>query len=257
MIIYGKLFEDNERGLNNLDNYSIRSPFYSDYFGFTQVEVSEMLNYYELNGKSDEVKKWYDGYIFGEEEIFNPWSVIMYLHNYVQGENDIVKTYWANTSGNDILNRIMEWSDKSPQIKRDLDRLIAGKTIVKKIDDYLTYNQVGDTVDNVWSIMFHTGYLTMKQSFEDGSFELYIPNGEVLFAFERIVEKWYTAKAGNNGEFQRTFCQAIAEGNAEAAEKVFSKFLKNTISLRDTSTKSKKENFYHGMLLGLLSYNMG
>lgn len=181
----------------------------------------------------------------------------MYLHNYVQGENDIIKTYWANTSGNDILNRIMEWSDKSPQIKRDLDRLIAGKTIVKKIDDYLTYNQVGDTVDNVWSIMFHKGYLTMKQSFEDGSFELYIPNGEVLFAFERIVEKWYTAKAGNNGEFQRTFCQAIAEGNAEAAEKVFSKFLKNTISLRDTSTKSKKENFYHGMLLGLLSYNMG
>lgn len=244
-------------GMNNIEVVGVMSKPYDEYFGFTKDEVKKALVDYGMIDRLPEVKKWYDGYIFGEEEIFNPWSVIMYLHNYVQGENDIVKTYWANTSGNDILNRIMEWSDKSPQIKRDLDRLIAGKTIVKKIDDYLTYNQVGDTVDNVWSIMFHTGYLTMKQSFEDGSFELYIPNGEVLFAFERIVEKWYTAKAGNNGEFKRTFCQAIAEGNAEAAEKVFSKFLKNTISLRDTSTKSKKENFYHGMLLGLLSYNMG
>lgn len=244
-------------GMNNLKVVGIMDMDYDEYFGFTKEEVEKALADYGISDNISLVKQWYDGYRFGNEEIYNPWSIIMYLEDIVNGNTVIPKSYWVNTSGNDILNRIMEWSDKDSQIKRDMDRLISGKTISKTIKDHLTYNQIGDTVDNVWSIMFHTGYLTMKNQYADGKFELYIPNGEVLFAFEDLVEQWFSDKARHNGEFQRLFCQAIADGDSESAERVFSKFLKTTISLRDTSTKSKKENFYHGMLLGLLSYNMG
>lgn len=244
-------------GMNNLEVVGIMSPKYGEYFGFTRAEVEQMLKDYDILDKLPEVKKWYDGYNFAGKEVYNPWSVVMYLHKYVQEGDYMAEPHWANTSGNDILNSLMEWSDKDSQVKRDLDALVAGKTVVKKINDYLTYNQVGDTVDHVWSIMFHTGYLTMKQDFRDGRFELYIPNGEVLFAFEGLIEQWFADKAHRNGEVQKNFCKAIAEGNAEAAEKIFSRFLKTTISLRDTTTKSRKENFYHGILLGLLKYNVG
>lgn len=244
-------------GMNNLEVISVMNKSYNEYFGFTNEEVKNMLKAYNLLDRLPEVKKWYDGYNISGKEIYNPWSVIMYLHKYVQGEDHIALPYWANTSGNDILNRIMEWTDEDTQVKKDLDRLVAGKTVIKTINDYLTYNQIGDTVDHVWSIMFHTGYLTMKQDFYDGRFELYIPNGEVLFAFEKLIEHWFATKASKNGEIQRTFCMALADGNTEAAEAVLNKFLRTTISLRDTATKSKKENFYHGILLGLLKYNMG
>lgn len=244
-------------GMNNLKVCGIMHPTFSEYFGFTQKEVEEALKYYDISDKLPAVKKWYDGYTFGKEEIYNPWSIIMFLEEAMKDKAFIPKPYWANTSGNDILNRIMEWSDEDSQVKKDLDSLLAGKTVTKTINDYLTYNQVDDTVENVWSIMFHTGYLTMKQDLHDGRIELCIPNGEVLFAFEKLIEQWFSAKASKNGEVQRNFCKAIAEGNAEAAEKIFSRFLKTTISLRDTTTKSRKENFYHGMLLGLLKYNAG
>lgn len=244
-------------GMNNLEVVGIMSKKYGEYFGFTRVEVEQMLKDYDIIDKLPEVKKWYDGYNFAGKEVYNPWSVVMYLHKYVQEGDYMAEPHWANTSGNDILNSIMEWSDKDSQVKKDLDSLVAGKTVIKKINDYLTYNQVGDTVDHVWSIMFQTGYLTMKQDFRDGRFELYIPNGEVLFAFEGLIEQWFADKAHRNGEVQKNFCKAIAEGNAEVAEKIFSRFLKTTISLRDTTTKSRKENFYHGILLGLLKYNVG
>ena len=244
-------------GMNNLKVCGIMNPTFSEYFGFTQKEVEEALKYYDISDKLPAVKKWYDGYTFGKAEIYNPWSIIMFLEETVKDKVTIPKPYWANTSGNDILNRIMEWSDEDSQVKKDLDSLLAGKTVTKTINDYLTYNQVDDTVENVWSIMFHTGYLTMKQDLHDGRIELCIPNGEVLFAFERLIEQWFSVKASKNGEVQRNFCKAIAEGEAEVAEKIFSRFLKTTISLRDTTTKSRKENFYHGMLLGLLKYNAG
>lgn len=246
MIIYGKLFEDNERGLNNLDNYSIRSPFYSDYFGFTQVEVSEMLNYYELNGKSDEVKKWYDGYIFGEKEIYNPWSIINYVKTACADYSIFPKPYWSNTSSNSIVRELVEGADLAT--RKEIEQLIVGEMIEKLVNEDITYEDIHESKDNLRNFLYFTGYLRkISERLEDDTIyvNLSIPNTEIRSVYKRTILTWFEKRV------QRTdlteLIKAFEDGDCEKIGDFLSEQLMDTISFYDYA-----ENYYHGFLAGLL-----
>lgn len=245
-------------GLNNLNIMSVTNAKYNEYFGFTDREVREMLAYYEISDMYASVKEWYDGYLFGKINVYCPWDVISYcdeLRAVRRSDPDAKitpKNYWVNTSGNVIIKTLL--TKATGQTKAELERLIAGETLEKKIEENLTYNELYDSVDNIWSVLFATGYLTCDEITEHGVYRLHIPNMEIRSIFVNQIMKWFEEQVRTEPTKLDFLCDAVLKGDAVGFQEGLNGFLKKTISIRDTAVKSKKENFYHGILLGILSY---
>ena len=249
-------------GINNFKVHTIMDASYDEYFGFTDQEVKQMLSDYHIETQYHVIKEWYDGYKFGKENIYCPWDVINYIADYLSDSEITPKLYWLNTSGNYIIRQLIKRSDAN--MREEIERLIARKSIQKEIKTELTYKDLdipeyGDTDtsrNNLWSILYTTGYLTTKSC--DGKiYELIIPNREIHDIFVTQIKEWMqdTIIQGNLQKLKE-FWQAIVEGNTSGFEQMFRNYLLKTISIRDTNAvNNMKENFYHGLLLGILRGN--
>ena len=239
-------------GLNNFKVYAANDLRYDEAFGFTNEEVKQLLADYYLEKHFAEVKEWYDGYHFGNADIYCPWDVINYVDDLVFDPKARPKAYWINSSGNDLVKRFI---DKADMTTRDeIEELIAGHAVKKRIRMDLTYDEVDNTIDNVWSVLFTTGYLTREGREMDGIYRLIIPNKEVREVFVLQIREWFQEKSSEDIKKLDKLCMAFPDGDAETIEDLFNDYLWNTISIRDTAVKGRKENFYHGVLLGLLSH---
>ena len=237
-------------GLNNLKVLTLTDVRFDEYFGFTDSEVKDMLEYYGLSEHYGEVKEWYDGYRFGNVEVYCPWDVINYCDLLKADPNALPQDYWSNTSGNAMVRRFIDKADT--RTRDEIERLIAGDEIVKEIHQELTYNELDSSIENLWSVLFTTGYLTQRGQ-EEKKYRLAIPNNEIRELFISQIREWFRDVSRKDGETLNQFCEAFPEQNPEKIEEIFSDYLWNTISIRYTAS-SKKENFYHGILLGLLGY---
>ena len=237
-------------GLNNLEIISITSDYYSEHFGFTRPELRMLLEYYEICEKADVIQEWYDGYLFGETEVYNPWSVVNYVKACIKNSSAFPAPYWSNTSSNSIVRRLVEQADFS--VKQEIESLIEGKTIVKPIYEDITYEDMETTQDNLWNFLFFTGYLKkINEVQKDGLryIELAIPNNEVRYIYKNTVLRWFDIQVGKKN--LSSFYKAVLEGNSQEMEQVISENLMETISFYDY-----QESFYHGFLAGLLK-NIG
>ncbi len=240
-------------GLNNFNVMSITDNFCDEHFGFSDKEVKDMLEYYGFGEKYDLVKEWYDGYRFGDTDIYCPWDVINYVKILCSDSNAYPKAFWLNTSGNDIIRKFIQVA--GPGTRREIERLIDGDTIQKKMNQELTYRDLYNHTDNLWSVLFTTGYLTQHGKTEEDVYQLVIPNLEIRKIFIQQVQEWFQEEARKDAPKLDRFCEAFATGDAQGIEEQFNAYLRKTISIRDTGVrKKKKENFYHGILLGLLSH---
>ena len=238
-------------GLNNLNVMTVSDPYFCDGFGFTEDEVTELLNYYGLEEFHDTVRDWYDGYQFGNISVYCPWDVIKYAQILLKDKEAEPENYWANTSGNDLIRRLLKKANQST--KNDVERLINGETITKTIRQELTYREVEDSIDNIWSVLYSTGYLTCRRRMPGKKMELTLPNREVRELFIELVKDWFeeTTQA-DSGRISR-FCAAFSAGDTDTIQDMLDDYLWDSISVRDTAVRiNMKENFYHGMLLGLL-----
>ena len=239
-------------GLNNFKVYSVAESAFDEYFGFTDQEVGDMLREYGLEDDSQTVKEWYDGYTFGDESVYCPWDVINYCADHRNDQKMPPQNYWLNTSGNAIVRRFVDMANI--QTRNEIERLIDGKTIIKEIYQELTYNELDSSIDHLWSVLFTTGYLTRKRQIEKNKYELCIPNKEIQELFIRQIQEWFQISSRADQGTLNAFCQAFSDGNVEKIQELFGNYLWNMISVRDSASKEKKENFYHGMLLGLLRF---
>lgn len=240
-------------GLNNLLVFSITDPECDSYFGFTDDEVKEMLEYYELSEKYDLIKEWYDGYCFGDTDVYCPWDVISYVNKLLVKRNWQPQNYWANTSSNEVLKRLLK--EATSGTRDEIERLIAGEPVWKQINEELTYKELYDSIENVWSVLFVTGYLTQQGESEGKMRRLVIPNREIHDIFMTQIRTWMQEKAREDRERLRAFCEAFREADGEAVQRIFTEYLSETVSVRDTAVRKElKENFYHGFLLGLLRF---
>ena len=241
-------------GLNNLKVLSIADVRFDEYFGFTDQEVRELLSYYGLSHKYQEVKDWYDGYQFGNVEVYCPWDVLNYCDLLRADPEAQPQNYWANTSGNEVVRRFIEQSDNG-RTRLEIERLVAGEVIHKTIRQELTYQNMYQSIENLWSVLFTTGYLTKRGRANGDEFQLAIPNMEIRKIFTTQIMEYFKERVQENGTMLKEFCEALRSGNAEEVEKLFGAYLKKTISIRDTFVKRQlKENFYHGILLGILGF---
>lgn len=239
-------------GLNNFKVFTIKDVRYREFFGFSDEEVREMLIFYGFDGQYDAVKEWYDGYRFGNLGIYCPWDVVNYCEDLRDGNVARPQNYWVNTSSNRIIRKLMEKADK--EIRDELELLINGGSIKKAIRQELTYRDLDSSIDNLWSILFTTGYLTQCGQDDGDLTELVIPNREIQWIFEEQVWEWMKKDVRKDFQKLESFCKAFEEGDTEAIESGFNSYLRKTISLRDNSVrKVTKENFYHGILLGLFA----
>lgn len=238
-------------GLNNFNVMSVRDVCFNEYFGFTDGEVREMLTYYGRMECYGSVKEWYDGYRFGNLEIYCPWDVVSYCYALKMNPSASPQNYWVNTSSNDI---IMKFIDKADAITRDeIELLIGGRSIKKEIHQELTYKDPDSDIDNLWSLLFTTGYLTQCGEDSGGMVELVIPNREIHYIFVRQIRRWFKEETKRDVQKLKDFCRAFQKNDVTAIESGFQAYLKKTISIRDSYAKKEmKENFYHGILLGLL-----
>lgn len=237
-------------GLNNLKIMSITTLNYADFFGFTQDEVDKMLEYYGLDSNRDTVKKWYDGYLFGEKEVYNPWSLINYADSCRIKKDIFPVPYWSNTSSNSIVRKLVDGADLS--VKQEIESLMEGKHIIKPIHEDMTYEDIESTQDNLWNFLYFTGYLKKIRSIQTGEIEyveMAIPNSEVRYIYRTTVLQWFDKKMDKTD--LSDFYTAILNGAVSAVEKILSEQLMETISFYDY-----KESFYHGFLAGLLK-NIG
>lgn len=239
-------------GLNNFNIFSITDQYFDEYFGFTDKEVKEILQYYKVPEAFEQTKKWYDGYRFGSTDIYCPWDVINHCRALKVEPDATPQPYWINTSGNYIVKRFIEKANQ--QTRREIEQLIEGKAIQKEIRLELTYNELDSTIENLWSVLFATGYLTQQGKPQGRTYSLIIPNESIRQIFIEQIQEWFKETTRKDENRLKDFCKAFEEGNAEAIEEQFNNYLMKTISIRDTFT-TKKENFYHGVLLGLLSYD--
>lgn len=239
-------------GLNNFNVMSITGSRFGEYFGFSDDEVKAMLEYYGLEDKYGLIKEWYDGYCFGSADIYCPWDVINYVY-LLRAEPDArPRTFWINSSSNAVIRSLLQKADD--QTMEDLDRLVNGMSVTKTITEELTYRELYDNIDNLWSVLFATGYLTKRAETDLNTYEFVIPNQEIRIIFRDQILSWFQEEARKDAPALDAFCEAFRTGNAPEIERAFSSYLKQTISIRDTFVrKEKKENFYHGILLGLLS----
>lgn len=240
-------------GLNNFEVLSILNTQYDEAFGFTDGEVKQILEDYNLSDHYPDVKEWYDGYHFGNTDIYCPWDVIRYCKNLCADPVALPEDFWSNSSGNAMVRRFIDKADI--RTKNEIERLIAGEDIEKDISQELTYDEIDKSIENLWSVLFTTGYLTHKGCTESGRYRLTIPNKEVRNLFIRKIREWFSDVTRNDGKTLEEFCNAFVDKDPRKIEQIFGDYLWNTISIRDTATtKAKKENFYHGILLGLLGY---
>ena len=239
-------------GLNNFNIFSITDQYFDEYFGFTDKEVKEILQYYKVPEAFEQTKKWYDGYRFGNTDIYCPWDVINHCRALKVEPDATPQPYWINTSGNYIVKRFIEKANQ--QTRREIEQLIEGKAIQKEIRLELTYNELDSTIENLWSVLFATGYLTQQEKPQGRTYSLIIPNESIRQIFIEQIQEWFKETTRKDENRLKDFCKAFEEGNAEAIEQQLNDYLMKTISIRDTFT-TKKENFYHGVLLGLLSYD--
>ena len=240
-------------GLNNFKVLSILDARFDEQFGFTDDEVKNLLADYGLSSYFAEVKEWYNGHHFGNADIYCPWDVINYVDQLKYDQTAIPQDYWSNSSGNAIVRSLIDKADV--QTKNEIERLIAGEYIEKEISQELTYDEIDNKIENLWSVLFTTGYLTQHGRTENGKYRLTIPNKEIRNLFTRQIREWFRDVSQKDGEKLDIFCNAFVEKNPDKIEQIFSDYLWNTISIRDTAvSKERKENFYHGILLGLLGY---
>lgn len=240
-------------GINNFEVLSILDVRYDEGFGFTDEEVRRILKDYDFQEHYDEVKEWYDGYHFGNTEVYCPWDVIRYCKSLCADSNAKPQDFWSNSSGNAIVRRFIDKANA--QTKTEIEQLIAGESIEKNISLELTYNEIDKNIENLWSVLFTTGYLTQCGQTAGGAYLLKIPNQEIRNLFTRQIREWFSDVSRNDGKKLEELCDAFLKKEPETIEKLFGAFLWNTISIRDTAAaKEKKENFYHGILLGLLGY---
>ena len=240
-------------GLNNLNVMTVSDPYFCDSFGFTEKEVQELLHYYRLENYHDVVRDWYDGYRFGDQAIYCPWDVIKYTQILLRDKNAKPDNYWANTSGNDLVSHLLKHADQTT--KDDVEKLINGKTITKRIQQELTYRDIDNSVNNIWSVLYSTGYLTgtHAQDADADVFMLRIPNGEIRKLFFRLVQDWFHEMTRTNVSRINQFCRAFPAGDVTTIQNMLHDYLWDSISIRDTAVRmNRKENFYPGMLLGLL-----
>ncbi len=240
-------------GLNNLKIHTVSDTRYDEYFGFTDEDVDELLDFYGLTAYKDVVRKWYDGYLFGKINVYCPWDVINYCDELLADPTIPPKNYWANTSGNTLILRLLQKADQTT--KDQIEELINGGTIVKSIRQELTYRDIDDSVDNIWSVLYATGYLTGKHvENEDADiFALRIPNGEITKLFAVLVQDWFKETTLADSARINRFCQAFPSGDTAMIQDMLYDYLWDSISIRDSAVrKGMKENFYHGLLLGLL-----
>ena len=241
-------------GLNNLKVLTVADAQFDEYFGFTNQEVRNLLEYYKLCQSYDMIKEWYDGYRFGAVDVYCPWDVICYCDRLRGDKTAEPDNYWSNTSGNDIVKKFIAMTDAATA-RGEVERLIAGEAVTKEIHQELTYKELYDSIDNVWSILFTTGYLTQRGKTGNDLFQLVIPNREIRKIFTGQIMKLFKESTQKDGAAVNAFCEALLRGDAASVEKQFTEYLKKTISIRDTFvSKPTKENFYHGILLGILGF---
>lgn len=239
-------------GLNNLKVLSITDERYDEYFGFTDMEVREMLKYYEIEDYYEEVKNWYDGYQFGGVEVYCPWDVLNYCDKLKDHGDSFPENYWINTSSNDAVKKFIQMSGNF-KTKREIETLLAGEEIIKEIHQELVYPEMYQSLENVWSLLFMTGYLTQHGRVDAKRYKLAIPNLEIRDIFETQIMEYFKESVAKDGDTLSRFCDALKNGEETKVGEIFESYLKKTISIRDTFVrKASKENFYHGILLGIL-----
>lgn len=238
-------------GLNNFDVNSIVDIRHDEHFGFTEKEVWDLLQTYGLEQAAGIMKEWYDGYRFGNADIYCPWDVINYAKKLQADPQAEPQAFWINTSSNDLVKRFVDNADKTTQ--HEIERLIDGESIEKAVRLELTYEEIDNSIDNLWSVLFTTGYLTQAEKANGGVYKLVIPNREVREVFILQIKEWFKETIVQNGKPLQAFCQAFLTGNADEIGKQLTTILGKMISILDTKARNdQKENFYHGLLLGLL-----
>ena len=241
-------------GLNNFKVLSITDPRFDEQFGFTEAEVKQMLADYQLEDHLQEIKEWYDGYRFGAAEVYCPWDVINYVDLLRYDAKARPQAYWINTSGNALVKIFIDKADKST--RAELERLVNGEAIEKHLRLDLTYDEIEQSIENLWSVLFTTGYLTQAGMTDDGAYKLIIPNKEVREVYKLQIQDWFKRTVFSKTEQLEAFWQAFASGDAKGVEKYLNRTLSNTISLFDVKGSEKeKENSYHLFLAGLLIGN--
>lgn len=243
-------------GLNNFKVYAADDVRYEEEFGFTNEEVKKLLANYNLQEHFGKVKEWYDGYRFGNADIYCPWDVINYVDDLVSDPNVQPKSYWINSSGNDLVKRFIEQADITT--KDEIEQLIAGNAVEKRIRPDLTYNEIDNSIDNIWSVLFTTGYLTRLGKAENGVHKLIIPNQEVREVFVLQIREWFNQIVTNNRASTDKINQGFLEGEVETIQQELTMFLGETIRVFDTKARNEeKEIFYHDILLGILKNYSG
>lgn len=238
-------------GLNNLKVHTVSDSRYDEYFGFTDEDVSDLLDFYGLSSYKDIMKDWYDGYLFGKINVYCPWDVINYCDTLLSDEDAEPENYWANTSGNDIVRRLLKKADQTT--KNEVEQLLNNKYIVKSVRQELTYRDIDSSIDNIWSVLYSTGYLTQCGRLPGKQLKLIIPNKEVHELFTDLVKEWFQEKTLSDSAKIHRFCKAFPAGEVDIIQNMLHDYLWDSISIRDTAVRvDRKENFYHGMILGLL-----
>ena len=239
-------------GLNNLKVLSAADERYDEYFGFTDTEVKELLKYYEIEDHYEEIKNWYDGYRFGNVEVYCPWDLLNHCDKIKDYAEAIPENYWINTSNNEAVRKFIQMSDKLTT-KREIERLLGGEEIIKEIHQELTYPEMYQSLENIWSLLFMTGYLTQHGRVDARRYKLAIPNLEIRDIFKIQIMECFKENVAKDGDTLNQFCEALKNGEEKQVETLLEGYLKKTISIRDTFVrKSMKENFFHGILLGIL-----
>ena len=238
-------------GLNNLNVMTVSDPYFRDSFGFTDDDVKELLDYYGLGAYHEAMRDWYGGYRFGNVSIYCPWDVIKYTQILLRDPEAGPENYWANTSGNGIIRRLLKKADQTT--RDEVEQLINGETIVKTVRQELTYRDIEDSIDNIWSVLYSTGYLTSRGRLPGKQMKLALPNREVRELFIDLVKDWFREETRADTSRINRFCTAFPKGDVATIQDMLHDYLWDSISVRDTAVRSSmKENFYHGMLLGLL-----
>ena len=238
-------------GLNNLNVMTVSDPYFCSSFGFTEEEALEFLRYYGLEEFQNTVREWYDGYRFGDTSVYCPWDVIKYAQILLRDRDAEPENYWANTSGNDLVRRLLKRADQTT--RNEIEQLLNGGTIVKNIRQELTYRDIEDSIDNIWSVLYSTGYLTQRGRLPGKQMKLALPNREVKELFIELVKDWFQETTYADSARIQRFCAAFPAGDASTIQDMLHDYLWDSISVRDTAVRiNMKENFYHGMVLGLL-----
>ena len=241
-------------GLNNFKILSITDSRFDEQFGFTDEEVQRLLADYHLEARFSETKEWYDGYRFGNVDVYCPWDVINHIDRIKDDPNARPEAYWINTSGNDLVKRFVDKANRTT--RNEIEQLIAGNAIEKMLRLDLTYDEIDNSIENLWSVLFTTGYLTQAGMTEDGAYRLVIPNREIREVFKLQIQEWFKKSIFSNTEQLTAFWKAFEEGNTDGVEMYLNRIMSNSISVFDIKTgEEKKEISYHNLLVGILTGN--